>query len=99
MKKNLLITIGITIILIGVGVFLYLHFTSFKRRLVRIALNELHKWRSITELESEDYYAESTRQRAPRQIRITFTYRLNQMKKRDRGGDRDNSGEEGFDEF
>ena len=50
MKKNLLITIGITIILIGVGVFLYLHFTSFKRRLVRIALHELHKWRSITEL-------------------------------------------------
>lgn len=63
-----------------------------------LAEQEKRKWRSITEIEGEDYYAESSRQWAPRQARLTFTYRLNQMKNRDR--DRGNGDEEsGFDEF
>ncbi|HET9486832.1 MAG TPA: TonB-dependent receptor, partial [Chryseosolibacter sp.] len=45
---------------------------------VRDLLNT-RKWRSITEIEEDNYYAESVRQRAPRQFRLTFTYRLNQM--------------------
>ncbi|MEX1241167.1 MAG: outer membrane beta-barrel family protein, partial [Cyclobacteriaceae bacterium] len=66
---------------------------------VRDLLNT-RKWRSITEIEGENYYAESTRQRAPRQVRLTLTYRLNQMKNRDRGRNReDGSDEGGFDEF
>ena len=64
---------------------------------VRDLLNT-RKWRSITEIEDENYYAESSRQWAPRQVRLTLTYRLNQMKK---GGDRDrqNGEDGGFDEF
>lgn len=66
---------------------------------VRDLLNT-RKWRSITEIEEDNYYAESVSQWAPRQIRLTFTYRLNQMKSRDRdrGGDNGNGGE-GFEEF
>lgn len=64
---------------------------------VRDLLNT-RKWRSITEIEEDNYYAESTRQWAPRQVRLTFTYRLNQMKNRERG-DRQDGGGEGFDEF
>jgi hypothetical protein len=66
---------------------------------VRDLLNT-RKWRSITEIEGENYYAESTRQRAPRQVRLTLTYRLNQMKNRDRDRNREDGGDEGgFDEF
>lgn len=69
---------------------------------VRDLLNT-RKWRSITEIEEDDYYAESVSQWAPRQVRLTFTYRLNQMKNRDRDrggeGGRGNNGNEGFDEF
>jgi outer membrane receptor protein involved in Fe transport len=71
---------------------------------VRDLLNT-RKWRSITEIEEENYYAESVSQWAPRQVRLTFTYRLNQMKSRDKGrrggdGERDNgNGTEGFDDF
>ncbi len=72
---------------------------------VRDLLNT-RKWRSITEIEEENYYAESVSQWAPRQVRLTFTYRLNQMKNRDkggRGGDGDGSeggnGNEGFGDF
>ena len=67
---------------------------------VRDLLNT-RKWRNITEIEEENYYAESVSQWAPRQVRLTFTYRLNQMKNRDgrnRGGDNDGGGE-GFEEF
>lgn len=66
---------------------------------VRDLLNT-RKWRSITEIEEDNYYAESVSQWAPRQIRLTFTYRLNQMKNRDRDrGGNDGNGNEGFDEF
>ncbi|MEX2232245.1 MAG: outer membrane beta-barrel family protein [Cyclobacteriaceae bacterium] len=70
---------------------------------VRDLLNT-RKRRSITEIEEENYYAESTSQWAPRQIRLTFTYRLNQMKNRERngrGGDEGNEGgnNEGPDDF
>lgn len=65
---------------------------------VRDLLNT-RKWRSITEIEEERYYAESSRQWAPRQVRLTLTYRLNQSKNRDRGGDRENGGDEGFNDF
>ncbi len=64
---------------------------------VRDLLNT-RKWRSITEIPEENYYAESVSQWAPRQIRLTFTYRLNQSKKsegrgnRNRGGDGGNEG-------
>lgn len=66
---------------------------------VRDLLNT-RKWRSIVDIPEEDYYAESSRQWAPRQVRLTFTYRLNQMKKTDRGraGGRE-EGDEGFGEF
>ena len=67
---------------------------------VRDLLNT-RKWRHITEIEEENYYAESVSQWAPRQVRLTFTYRLNQNKNRDgrsRGGDNDGAGE-GFEEF
>lgn len=66
---------------------------------VRDLLNT-RKWRSITDIEEDNYYAESVSQWAPRQIRLTFTYRLNQMKKDrgGRGGDGDEGGE-GFDEL
>lgn len=64
---------------------------------VRDLLNT-RKWRSITEIAEDNYYAESTRQWAPRQVRLTFTYRLNQMKNRERSG-RQNGGDEGLDEF
>lgn len=66
---------------------------------VRDLLNT-RKWRSVVEIEEENYYAESSSQWAPRQVRVTFTYRLNQMK--NRGGDRDrdnDGGNEGFDDF
>lgn len=56
---------------------------------VRDLLNT-RKWRSVTEIEEDNYYAKSTSQRAPRQIRLTFTYRLNQMKGRERDRDSDN---------
>lgn len=63
---------------------------------VRDLLNT-RKWRSITEIEEENYYAESSRQWAPRQLRVTFTYRLNQMKKREGGrGDRQGGGDDDF---
>ena len=70
---------------------------------VRDLLNT-RKWRSITEIAEENYYAESVSQWAPRQIRLTFTYRLNQMKNRDRngggeGGRNNGNGNEGFEEF
>lgn len=65
---------------------------------VRDLLNT-RKWRSITEIEEDNYYAESTRQWAPRQVRLTFTYRLNQMKNRDRDRNRGSGEDEGFDEF
>jgi outer membrane receptor protein involved in Fe transport len=66
---------------------------------VRDLLNT-RKWRSITEIEEENYYAESSRQWAPRQVRLTFTYRLNQMKKRDGGrGNREGGGDEDFGDF
>jgi outer membrane receptor protein involved in Fe transport len=67
---------------------------------VRDLLNT-RKWRNITEIEEENYYAESESQWAPRQIRLTFTYRLNQMKNREgrnRGGDSE-GGSEGFEEL
>jgi len=67
---------------------------------VRDLLNT-RKWRFITEIEEDGYYAESTSQWAPRQFRLTFTYRLNQMKNRDRGGRNggQDGGGEGFEEF
>lgn len=68
---------------------------------VRDLLNT-RKWRSITDIPEEDYYAESESQWAPRQVRLTFTYRLNQSKNRERNGrnrgGNENSGE-GFEEF
>jgi hypothetical protein len=67
---------------------------------VRDLLNT-RKWRSITEIEEDNYYAESVSQWAPRQVRLTFTYRLNQMKNKDRGrgGNDGGNGNEGFDEL
>lgn len=68
---------------------------------VRDLLNT-RKWRFITEIEENNYHAESVSQWAPRQFRLTFTYRLNQMKNRERGGERggdDNGGGEGFNDF
>lgn len=70
---------------------------------VRDLLNT-RKWRSITEIAEENYYAESVSQWAPRQIRLTLTYRLNQMKNRERngrgeGGRNNGNGNEGFEEF
>lgn len=69
---------------------------------VRDLLNT-RKWRSITEIEEENYYAESVSQWAPRQVRLTFTYRLNQSKNREKKG-RENdggneNGNEGFNDF
>jgi outer membrane receptor protein involved in Fe transport len=59
------------------------------------------KWRSIVEIEEENYYAESTSQWRPRQLMLTFTYRLNQMKNRERDRDQDNErgNNEGFEDF
>lgn len=57
---------------------------------VRDLLNT-RKWRSITEIEEEDYFAERVSQWAPRQVRLTFTYRLNQNKRQ--GGDGRGDGE------
>lgn len=70
---------------------------------VRDLLNT-RKWRFITDIPEDNYYAESVSQWAPRQFRLTFTYRLNQMKNRDRGdrgerGGDDNGGGEGFNDF
>lgn len=65
---------------------------------VRDLLNT-RKWRSITDLEDQGYYAESVMQWAPRQVRLTFTYRLNQMKNRDKGGRQRSSGNEGDEGF
>ncbi len=67
---------------------------------VRDLLNT-RKWRSITDIPEENYYAESESQWAPRQVRVTFTYRLNQTKNRERNGRgrSGNEGGEGFDEF
>lgn len=56
---------------------------------VRDLLNT-RKWRSITEIEEENYFAERVSQWAPRQVRLTFTYRLNQNKKQQGGGRGDN---------
>jgi outer membrane receptor protein involved in Fe transport len=68
---------------------------------VRDLLNS-RKWRSIVDIPEDDYYSESSRQWAPRQVRLTFTYRLNQMKNKDRqrseNGDQ-REGDEGFGEF
>lgn len=50
MKKSLIIIIMTTIILSGIGVFLYFYLNSFKKRIVRIAIHELGKWNSLTEL-------------------------------------------------
>jgi len=50
MKKKLILIIIVSTILTGLGVFLYLHFTSFKKGLVRIALLEYQKWNALTEL-------------------------------------------------
>ena len=69
---------------------------------VRDLLNT-RKWRSITQIEEENYYAESVSQWAPRQIRLTFTYRLNQLKNREKKGRGDDggneNGNEGFNDF
>lgn len=68
---------------------------------VRDLLNT-RKWRSITEIADENYFAESVSQWAPRQVRITFTYRLNQSKRAERNrGDRqqNNGGDGGFEDF
>ncbi|MEO5601406.1 MAG: outer membrane beta-barrel family protein [Cyclobacteriaceae bacterium] len=54
------------------------------------------KWRSIVEIEEENYYAESVSQRGPRQFRLTFTYRLNQTKNRERG--KNDGNDDGFEE-
>lgn len=59
---------------------------------VRDLLNT-RKWRSVTEIEEENYYAERVSQWAPRQVRLTFTYRLNQNKKQQGGGGRGDNGE------
>lgn len=59
---------------------------------VRDVLNS-RKRRSITEI--GDYFEETESQWRPRSFRVTFTYRLNQMKERDRGNRRD--GERGDD--
>lgn len=50
MKKSLFIIIVTTAILSGIGVFLYFHFNSFKKRIVSIARFELGKWNALTEL-------------------------------------------------
>ena len=66
---------------------------------VRDLLNT-RKWRSITEIEEDNYYSERVSQWAPRQVRVTLTYRLNQMKKRDGGGrDEDGGNGEEFGDF
>jgi hypothetical protein len=66
---------------------------------VRDLLNS-RKWRSIVEIEEEDYYAESVSQQGPRQFRLSFTYRINQTKNRDRNRDDDGGNNEGgMDEF
>lgn len=66
---------------------------------VRDLLNT-RQWRSIVDIPDEDYYAESSRQWAPRQVRLTFTYRLNQMKKTERNRDgAQGEGDEGFGDF
>jgi hypothetical protein len=51
MKTNRIILISSIVVLltIGVGVFLYIHFNSFKKKLVRIAKDEVQKWKSISE--------------------------------------------------
>lgn len=59
---------------------------------VRDLLNT-RKWRSITEIEEENYFAERVSQWAPRQVRLTFTYRLNQSKKQQGGGGRSDNGD------
>jgi outer membrane receptor protein involved in Fe transport len=66
---------------------------------VRDLLNS-RKWRSIVEIEEQDYYAESVSQQGPRQFRLSFTYRINQTKNRDRNRDDDGGNNEGgMDEF
>lgn len=55
------------------------------------------KWRSITDI--DNFYAESESQGRPRQWMLTFTYRLNQNKQRQRNnGQRNNERREGNDE-
>jgi outer membrane receptor protein involved in Fe transport len=53
------------------------------------------KWRSIVDIEEDQYYAESVSQQGPRQFRLTFTYRLNQLKNRDRGRNNDGGNDDG----
>jgi len=55
MKKGHLITILLlsSIILAVIGYFIYLKYNSFKRKLIRIALNEASKWKSIKETSSQ----------------------------------------------
>lgn len=65
---------------------------------VRDLLNT-RKWRSITEIEGDNYYAERVSQWAPRQVRVTFTYRLNQMKKREGRSGRGDGDDEDFSDF
>lgn len=63
-------------------------------------LLDTRKWRSITEIADEHYYSERVSQWGPRQVRVTFSYRLNQTKKRqggERGGQNGNDGE--FEDF
>ena len=55
MKKGHFITILIlsSIILAVLGYFIYLKYSSFKRKLVRIALAEASKWKNLKELSSK----------------------------------------------
>ncbi len=50
MKRSLIITGMTTIIVSGVAILLYFYFNSFKKKIVRIALSELTKWKALNEL-------------------------------------------------
>lgn len=65
---------------------------------VRDLLNT-RKWRSVTEIPEEGFYAERVSQWAPRQVRVTFTYRLNQSKKRESNRRGEGGGDEEFGDF
>ena len=62
---------------------------------VRDLLNS-RKYRGI--MQTEDYYSESSFQWRTRQVTATLTYRINQKKDRERGGDRE-GGENGDGDF
>lgn len=48
-KHIILITSIVVLLTIGIGAFLYIRYNSFKKRLIRIAKDEVLKWKSITE--------------------------------------------------